>query len=53
MRHGKQLGGVFGGCSEYDETTFKGHIVIREEEGLSVGRDHANGIKGFWPYAKD
>jgi len=28
------------------------HIVIRKERGRPKGRDHINGIEGFWSYAK-
>ena len=28
------------------------HVVIRKEKGRRKGRDHINGIEGFWPYAK-
>jgi transposase len=28
------------------------HIVIRKEKGQPKGRDHINGIEGFWSYAK-
>jgi transposase len=28
------------------------HVVIRKEKGRPVGRDHINGIEGFWSYAK-
>lgn len=29
------------------------HVVIRKEKGRPVGRDHINGIEGFWSYAKN
>jgi transposase len=29
-----------------------GHIVIRKDRGKPKGRDHINGIEGFWSYAK-
>ena len=29
------------------------HIVIRKEKGRPKGRDHINGIEGFWSYAKN
>jgi transposase len=29
-----------------------GHIVVRKERGKPKGRDHINGIEGFWSYAK-
>ena len=29
------------------------HVVIRKEKGQPVGRDHINGIEGFWSYAKN
>jgi transposase len=28
------------------------HVVIRKEKGKPKGRDHLNGIEGFWSYAK-
>src|SRR5690606_36119288 len=28
------------------------HIVVRKEGGRPKGRDHINGIEGFWSYAK-
>ena len=28
------------------------HVVIRKEKGRAKGRDHINGIEGFWSYAK-
>lgn len=28
------------------------HIVVRKERGRPKGRDHINGIEGFWSYAK-
>lgn len=28
------------------------HIVVTKEKGRPVGRDHVNGIEGFWSYAK-
>ena len=28
------------------------HVVIRKEKGRPKGRDHLNGIEGFWSYAK-
>lgn len=27
--------------------------MIREEKGRPLGRDHVNGIEGFWSYAKN
>ena len=27
--------------------------MIRKEKGKPVGRDHINGIEGFWSYAKN
>ncbi len=27
--------------------------MIRKEKRRPVGRDHINGIEGFWSYAKD
>lgn len=29
------------------------HVVTRKEKGRPVGRDHINGIEGFWSYAKN
>lgn len=29
------------------------HVVIRKQKGRPVGRDHINGIEGFWSYAKN
>lgn len=29
-----------------------GHVVVRKEKGQPKGRDHLNGIEGFWSYAK-
>ena len=29
------------------------HVVIRKEKGRPMGRDHINGIEGFWSYAKN
>jgi transposase len=29
------------------------HVAIRKEKGRPVGRDHINGIEGFWSYAKN
>ena len=29
------------------------HVVIRKEKGRPLGRDHINGIEGFWSYAKN
>ncbi|MBA9857592.1 IS1595 family transposase [Ralstonia pickettii] len=29
------------------------HVVVRKEKGRPVGRDHINGIEGFWSYAKN
>jgi transposase len=28
------------------------HVVIRKEKGKPKGRDHLNGVEGFWSYAK-
>jgi len=28
------------------------HVVVRKERGVPRGRDHLNGIEGFWSYAK-
>jgi len=29
------------------------HVMIRKEKGRPAGRDHINGIEGFWSYAKN
>ena len=29
------------------------HVMIRKEKGKPVGRDHINGIEGFWSFAKN
>lgn len=29
-----------------------GHVVVRKDKGRPKGRDHLNGIEGFWSYAK-
>ena len=29
------------------------HVVVRKEKGCPKGRDHLNGIEGFWSYAKE
>jgi transposase len=29
------------------------HVMIRKEKGRPVGRDHINGIEGFWSFAKN
>jgi len=29
------------------------HVVVRKEAGRPKGRDHINGIEGFWSYAKN
>lgn len=29
-----------------------GHVIINKEKGRPKGRDHINGIEGFWSYAK-
>jgi len=29
------------------------HIVVRKEKGRPRGRDHINGIEGFWSHAKN
>lgn len=29
-----------------------GHVTVRKAKGKPVGRDHVNGIEGFWSYAK-
>lgn len=28
------------------------HVVVQKEKGIPKGRDHVNGIEGFWSYAK-
>lgn len=28
------------------------HVVVKKERGIPKGRDHLNGIEGFWSYAK-
>lgn len=28
------------------------HVVVRKERGVPKGRDHLNGIEGFWSFAK-
>ena len=28
------------------------HVVVTKERGVPKGRDHINGIEGFWSYAK-
>lgn len=28
------------------------HVVVRKSGGVPMGRDHINGIEGFWSYAK-
>jgi transposase len=39
--------------SAYASLAVRGnHIVVRKEKGRPVGRDHLNGIEGFWSYAK-
>jgi len=30
-----------------------GHVVVRKEQGRPKGRDHINGVEGFWSYAKN
>lgn len=30
-----------------------GHVVVRKEKGRPKGREHINGIEGFWSYAKN
>ena len=29
------------------------HVVVRKQKGRPLGRDHINGIEGFWSYAKN
>lgn len=29
------------------------HVMIHKEKGRPAGRDHINGIEGFWSYAKN
>ena len=28
------------------------HIVVTKDKGIPVGREHINGIEGFWSYAE-
>ncbi len=28
------------------------HVVVPKEKGIARGRDHLNGVEGFWSYAK-
>jgi transposase len=28
------------------------HVVVTKEKGIPKGRDHLNGMEGFWPFAK-
>lgn len=28
------------------------HVVVKKEKGIPKGRDHLNGMEGFWSYAK-
>jgi len=28
------------------------HIIVKKEKGIPCGRDHINGIEGFWSFAK-
>lgn len=28
------------------------HVVVKKDKGVPKGRDHVNGIEGFWSYAK-
>lgn len=38
----------------YDSLRVQGdHVVIRKEKGRPRGRDHLDGIEGFWSYAKN
>ena len=37
----------------YVSLTVRGdHIIVRKDQGKPRGRDHINGIEGFWSYAK-
>jgi len=29
------------------------HVIVKKERGKPKGRDHSNGIEGFWSYAKN
>jgi transposase len=29
------------------------HVVVSKDKGIPKGRDHINGIEGFWSYAKN
>ena len=41
-------------CQAYATLKLRGeHVMIRKEKGRPVGRDHINGIEGFWSYAKN
>ena len=33
--------------------TGRPRVIIRKEKGRPLGRDHINGIEGFWSYAKN
>lgn len=38
----------------YSSLSIKGnHVVIRKEKGIPRGRNHLNGIEGFWSFAKN
>lgn len=40
-------------CHAYIFLDVRGnHVVITKDRGKSLGRDHVNGIEGFWSYAK-
>jgi len=28
------------------------HVVVLKEKGISKGRNHINGVEGFWSFAK-
>ena len=30
----------------------RNHVVVLKEKGIPKGRDHTNGIEGFWSFAK-
>lgn len=37
----------------YGKLALRGsHVVVKKEKGVPKGRDHINGIEGFWSYAK-
>lgn len=41
------------GWEAYTSLAVRGsHVVVEKEKGRPLGRDHLNGIEGFWSYAK-